>query len=211
MTEQRTRLIAVDGDITQLDVDVIVNAANNRLVGGGGVDGAIHRAAGPKLFAACRKLGGCPTGEARVTPGLGLPARYYVVHVVGSVWNGGRRRGVALLARCYCQSLELAVACEARSIAFSAIGTGVYGYPLGPASEIALSAVGGLLGETDTKIEQVVFPVLEQVFTKSIVRRWLSWVTRRPPVRRLRRFDLTALGGARTLLAHSTCRETDNG
>ncbi len=156
MAGQKTRLIAVDGDITQLEVEVIVNAANRSLAGGGGVDGAIHRAAGPDLLAACREIGGCPTGEARITPGFALPANY-VVHAVGPVWRGGGQGEAALLAGCYRHALELAVACEARSIAFPAISTGVYGYPVGPASEIAISTIGGFLDGSQTKMEQVIF------------------------------------------------------
>jgi O-acetyl-ADP-ribose deacetylase (regulator of RNase III) len=132
----------VFGDITKLAVDVVVNAANETLLGGGGVDGAIHRAAGPELLAACRRHPEvrpgvrCPTGEARLTPAFALPARW-VVHTVGPVWSDGSRGEPELLAACYDRSLELAAARESRSIAFPAISTGVYGYPKGPASHIA--------------------------------------------------------------------------
>jgi O-acetyl-ADP-ribose deacetylase (regulator of RNase III) len=127
-------------DITGLQVDAVVNAANTRLLGGGGVDGAIHRAAGPELLAHCRTLGGCPTGEARITPGFRLPARR-VIHAVGPVWQGGGRGEARLLASCYAACFELALANGVRSIAFPCIGTGVYGYPKDQAAAIALEAM----------------------------------------------------------------------
>jgi O-acetyl-ADP-ribose deacetylase (regulator of RNase III) len=136
-------LRVVQGDITTLKVDAIVNAANDRLAPGGGVCGAIHRAAGPELAEACAKLGGCPTGDAKATPGFKLPARI-VIHVVGPVWQGGGAGEDALLASCYRRALELAAEHGCRSIAFPAISTGIYGFPAGRAATIAVSTVAGL-------------------------------------------------------------------
>lgn len=143
------------GDITKLKVDAIVNAANSSLLGGGGVDGAIHRAAGPELLEFNKKLGGCNTGEAKLSPGFKLPAKF-IIHTVGPVWQGGANNEDELLANCYRNSLKLAVDNQIKTIAFPAISTGVYSFPLERATKIAVTEVKKFLGTNDS-IEKVIF------------------------------------------------------
>jgi O-acetyl-ADP-ribose deacetylase (regulator of RNase III) len=147
------RIIVQQADITTLDVDAIVNAANQSLLGGGGVDGAIHRAAGPELLAECRSIGGCPTGEARITRGYRLPARY-VIHAVGPRYRDGRHGEADLLAGCYRSSLALALAHDVKTIAFPAISCGIFGYPIPEAARIA---VGTVRQHADQTLETVIF------------------------------------------------------
>ena len=156
-----TRISLARGDITREQVDAIVNAANQTLLGGGGVDGAIHRAAGPDLLAECRTLGGCPTGEARITGSYKLPARH-VIHTVGPVWHGGEQGESELLAACYRNSLQLAAENGIRSVAFPSISTGAYGYPIRQAAAVAINTVQGFLAE-DSTIEEIRFVCFSDV------------------------------------------------
>ena len=149
------KVIIVEGDITKQKVDAIVNAANSSLLGGGGVDGAIHRSAGPELLEETKKIGGCPTGEARVSKGYRLPARW-IIHTVGPVWAGGHKNEDGLLADCYKKSFDAAVELGAKTIAFPSISTGAYGFPLDRAAKIALQETRAFL-ETDIHLEKVVF------------------------------------------------------
>lgn len=151
-SRMENRIRAVSGDIVTQQVDAIVNAANTTLLGGGGVDGAIHRAAGPQLLAACRAQGGCPTGEARITPRFRLPARW-VIHVVGPVWHGGTHREDEILASCYRNSLALAAAHDICTLAFPQISTGAYGFPLRRAAGIAIDTIAAFLRLDPTLVE----------------------------------------------------------
>lgn len=162
------KIKVVEGDITQLKVDAIVNAANTTLLGGGGVDGAIHRAAGPKLLEECKTLGGCQTGEAKITKGYNLPANF-VIHTVGPVWNGGKRNEDKLLANCYKNSLALAMKHNIETIAFPSISTGVYRFPVERACKIATCQVKKFL-ENDKTIEKVIFVC----FNKEVYECYLS-------------------------------------
>lgn len=168
------RIVVKAGDITREEVDAIVNAANESLLGGGGVDGAIHRAAGPGLLQECRRLGGCPTGEARTTAGYALRARY-VIHTVGPVWRGGGAGEAELLARCYQRSLEEAEAHGVRTMAFPAISTGAYGYPLAEAAEIAVRTVARHLanGSPIEEVRLVCFSeTARRIFAEALARHW---------------------------------------
>ena len=172
MNGDEALLRAVQGDITRLDVDAIVNAANSTLLGGGGVDGAIHRAAGPELLAECRRLGGCRTGEAKITRGYRLPARY-VIHAVGPVWRGGEYGEPALLAACYRNSLWLAARHGLARIAFPCISTGVYGYPFEAAADLALATIRETLRDAPV-IQEVLFCCFSQSDYEYYVRRLVA-------------------------------------
>jgi O-acetyl-ADP-ribose deacetylase (regulator of RNase III) len=154
------RIEILKGDITKLKVDAIVNAANTSLLGGGGVDGAIHRGAGPELLAFNRKLGGCATGEAKISPGFNLPAKH-IIHTVGPIWNGGKNNEDKLLAICYKNSLKLAIENGVKTIAFPAISTGVYRFPLERATKIAITEAKKIL-EKNESIEKVIFVCFDQ-------------------------------------------------
>jgi O-acetyl-ADP-ribose deacetylase (regulator of RNase III) len=167
------RMVVVQGDITKQKVDAIVNAANQQLVRGGGVDGAIHRAAGPELQEECDQIGGCPTGEARITKGYNLPARH-VIHAVGPRWHGGGKGEADLLASCYRNALRLAAANGAETVAFPGISTGIYGYPLEDATRIAITTVAEVL-EREPSVEQVRFVTFGDEATK-VAERILSEV-----------------------------------
>ena len=171
------RMMVVQGDITTQAVDAIVNAANQQLQRGGGVDGAIHRAAGPGLQEACDEIGGCPTGEARITPGFLLPARH-VIHAVGPRWHGGGKGEVELLASCYRRSLELAVENGLKTVAFPGISTGIYGYPLEDATRIAIGTVAKCLAEMP-EIEEVRFVTFGDKAT-NVAERILAEIGSRP-------------------------------
>lgn len=154
------RIELYQGDITTLQVDAVVNAANKTLLGGGGVDGAIHKSAGNELLVACRKLNGCDTGEAKITLGYKLPAKY-VIHTVGPVYNGGKNNEAQKLASCYKRCLEIAMEKNLKSVAFPNISTGVYGYPKEEAAEIAVHEVSAFL-ENNSEIEEVIFCVFDE-------------------------------------------------
>ena len=156
----KTRIVTIEGDITQQEVEAIVNAANSRLAGGGGVDGAIHRAGGPAIMEQCRQIGGCPTGQAVITTAGNLKAKK-VIHTVGPVWHGGDKGEAELLASAYRESLKIAAENKLTSVSFPSISTGVYGYPVEQAAGVALRAVSGFLREKATSVREVVFVLFD--------------------------------------------------
>src|SRR5947208_13235902 len=168
MKNYESRIQVVQGDITKLEVDAIVNAANTTLLGGGGVDGAIHRAAGPELLAECRKLGGCRPGEAKITRGYRLPARF-VIHTVGPVWRDGKQGEAETLANCYRNSLQLAVENRIKTLAFPAISCGAYGYPIEEAAHVAFATTRDFLADND-ELQKVVFAVFGEEVTTRIAK-----------------------------------------
>ncbi|WP_088309932.1 O-acetyl-ADP-ribose deacetylase [Novosphingobium sp. B 225] len=157
----KTRITIHRGNITKLEVDAIVNAANTSLLGGGGVDGAIHRAAGPDLVHECRLLGGCKPGQAKLTKGYRLPARH-IIHTVGPVWRGGLNGEADILANCYRNSLVVAAAAKLKSVAFSAISTGIYGYPANEAALVAITTISGFLVSNNVSIEEILLVCFDE-------------------------------------------------
>jgi O-acetyl-ADP-ribose deacetylase (regulator of RNase III) len=174
----KPKLEARQGNITTLAVDAIVNAANSTLLGGGGVDGAIHRAAGPQLLAECRTLGGCPTGQAKITGGYQLPARH-VIHTVGPVWGGGKRGEPELLASCYRESLKLAAAHKLKNVAFSAISCGAYGYPLEQAARIAVRECASFAAVNPLP-EKIIFTCFDAATLAAYEAEILKWPSSSP-------------------------------
>ena len=191
MKNRGTEIGLARGDITKLDVDAIVNAANTTLLRGGGVDGAIHRAAGPELVVECRTIGGCRPGEAKITCGYNLPARF-IIHTVGPVWRGGGRGEAEVLASCYRNSLQLAVGNGIKTIAFPAISCGVYRYPISEASQIAVETTWEFLANSD-KIDKLIFVVAtDEIF--AAYRRLLQRDGHRPPPEQLKSAADSAVG-----------------
>lgn len=164
-----TALSVIVGDITAIEADAIVNAANETLLGGGGVDGAIHRAAGPGLLEACRRLGGCPTGDARITPGFDLPA-LHVIHTVGPVWRGGGAGEMEALMSCYRRSLEVALEHELRTIAFPGVSTGVYGYPKPEAAMVATRTVQAFVEVVPGAFDAITFCAFDETYAELLRR-----------------------------------------